>query len=420
MPTAGPDRRSRLGAGLAALCLLLTPSLTGCSDDVSEPGTPPTGSRADGVVPLIEKVLRQRARALKAGDEAAFLATVARTRSGFVDRERVYFANLAQLPLGRLAYRVDKSSLVRNGDEFAAVVRAHLQLEGYDEVPVVRPAKFRFTEDPRGDGLLVASDRDRAWERRNDVDVQPWDRRPVTVAAGSGVLGIFDDQSATKAADVIGAVEDGIGHVRQVVPYDWSGNVVVYAMSQTDMLEALDDLPGGDPDSLDAVSFPVRAGNGEGLASTRFLLHPRMLDSDPQQLARLIRHELTHVALGQRDDDVPRWLGEGIAEWVSVQPRPEDQRLISQEAINAARAGLDELPGDAGYNGEDQAAHYGISWWACQAIVDIYGESMLWRLLDELAATSSSDQADKLQQTLQMGAGQLAREASRRIVATYG
>ena len=113
-----------------------------------------------------------------------------------------------------------------------------------------------------------------------------------------------------------------------------------------------------------------------------------MLDSDPRQLARLIRHELTHVALGSLDDDVPTWLGEGIAEWVSVQPLPEDQRLISQAAIDAATAGLDELPADLDYNDEDQAAHYGISWWACEAIVDMYGEPMLWRLLDDLAATS--------------------------------
>jgi len=102
---------------------------------------------------------------------------------------------------------------------------------------------------------------------------------------------------------VIRAVEGGIG---QVAPYDWSGNVVVYALSETDMLEALDDLPGEDADALDVVSFPVPTSkDSETLASTRFLLHPRMLDSDPRQLARLIRHDLTHVALNSRDDDGP-------------------------------------------------------------------------------------------------------------------
>jgi hypothetical protein len=145
-----------------------------------------------------------------------------------------------------------------------------------------------------------------------------------------------------------------------------------------------------------------------------------MLSGDPAGLARLVRHELTHIALGERDDLVPVWLGEGLAEWVSVQPIPPRRRLIGAAAIEAARSGPSELPEDATFNGPDQGAHYGLSWWACQAIVDMYGEQMLWRLLDDLAATDEANQADELQQVLQMGTGQLAREAARRILATYG
>jgi hypothetical protein len=424
MPNTGrePGVR-RYAALLAALPLLLALTLTACTGD-SQLDAPPAGADTADVVPQMQQVLRERARALRRGDEQAFLATVDQAQQRFLDRERVYFDNVTQLPLGKLAYRVEESSLVRTAGGYDAVVQVHLQLDGYDAVPVVRPARFRFTHDPAGGGLLVASDRDPKWEQRNEVDVQPWDSRGVSVVAGGGVLGIFDDKSVRKAHHVIHAVETGIGQVSEFVPYDWDGHVVVYALSDTDLLEGLDGLPTQDPDALDAVSFPVPARidgeEGDPLAGTRFLLHPRMLDSDSQQLARLIRHELTHVALGSRDDDVPTWLGEGIAEWVSVQSLPEGQRLISQAAIDAARAGVEELPGDVGYTDEDQAAHYGISWWACEAIVDMYGEPMLWRLLDELAATDADDHADQLQQTLQMGAGQLAREASKRIVATYG
>lgn len=425
MSNTGPEPGVRRYAVLlAALPLLLALALTACTGD-SELDAPPAEADTADVVSQMQMVLRKRARALRRGDEQAFLATVDQEQQKFLDRERVYFDNLTQLPLGKLAYRVEESSLVRTAGGYDAVVQVHLQLDGYDALPVVRPARFHFTHDlDGGGGMLVASDRDLAWEQRNEVDVQPWDNRAVSVVTGGGVLGIFDRKSVDKAHHVIHAVETGIGQVSEVVPYDWDGQVVVYALSDTDLLEGLDGLPTQDPDTLDAVSFPVpaRVGDEEGdpLAGTRFLLHPRMLDSDSRQLARLIRHELTHVALGSRDDDVPTWLGEGIAEWVSVQPLPEGQRLISQAAIDAARAGLDELPADVDYNDEEQAAHYGISWWACEAIVDMYGEPMLWRLLDELGATSPDDQADELQQTLQMGAGQLAREASKRIVATYG
>lgn len=424
MSITRPEARVRpYAALLTALALLLAPTLSGCSADPAQE-TPPGETPTAEVVPLMEQVLRQRARALKKRDQQAFLATVDDAESDFVDRERVYYANLSQLPIAKLGYQVDASTLVRTAGGFDAVVRVQLQLDGYDAMPVVRPARFHFTQRPGDAGLLIASDRDISWEQRNEVDVQPWDSRAISVVDSGGVLGIFDRKSINEAGAVIRAVQEGVGQVGQVVPYDWDGHVVVYALSDTDLLEGLDDLPAQDPDSLDAVSFPVPAElDGEEdapLAGTRFLLHPRMLDSDPQQLARLIRHELTHVALGSRDDDVPTWLGEGLAEWVSVQPLPEDRRLISQAAIDAAAAGLDELPPDLDYNDEDQAAHYGISWWACEAIVDMYGEPMLWRLLDDLAAVDESDQDDELQQTLQMGSAQLAREAAKRILATYG
>ena len=65
-----------------------------------------------------------------------------------------------------------------------------------------------------------------------------------------------------------------------------------------------------------------------------------------QARARLIRHELTHVAVGDRADGVPTWLSEGIAEYVSVRPIPPEDRVMSEEALAAAEAGLTGLPGD--------------------------------------------------------------------------
>ncbi|PUA79636.1 hypothetical protein [Nocardioides currus] len=420
MPTTRPEPQARSRAVLLlAAVLMVGPLLAGCSGD------PPADETPDGVaaevLPLMKKLLRQRGHALVQADEQAFMATVDPSAPRFVEREQVYFANMAQLPVRRLAYRVEADSLVRAAGGFDVVVQVHLQLGGFDAVPVVRPALFHFTHDPASGTVLVAGDRDRSWEQRTGVEVQPWDDQAITVVQRGGVLGIFDRQSALQADQVMRAVEDGIDEVADVVPYDWDAHVVAYALSDTDLLEGLDDLPAEDPDALDAVSFPVpsRLDRDAPLAGTRFLLHPRMLASEADQLARLIRHELTHVALGSRDDEVPTWLGEGIAEWVSVQPLPADERLISQSAIDAADAGLDELPADVDYNDADQAAHYGISWWACETIVEMYGEERLWQLLDDLAQTSPERQDDQLQQTLQMGSAQLAREAARRIVATY-
>jgi hypothetical protein len=424
MPSTGTDRsvtrRVARRVGGVLLTIGLASAAAACSLLEDEPSRPAPGTARADVVDEVQALLRQRARALRTQDLDAFLGTVSDEGPAFVRRERTYFANLGQLPVGTLRFTVDPSTLVRDGDGYDVVARVALRLDGYDAAPVVRPARFRVVDDPDGPGLLVASDRDRPWERRNGVDVQPWDEGRVVVRRGRGVLGIFDETSDRVSARVIREVERGIDAVSTTIPYDWDGHVVVYALSDTRLLDGLDGIPGGDPDAVDAVAFPVTAREGEpALAGTRFLLHPRMLSSDPARLARLIRHELTHIALGERDDRVPVWLSEGLAEWVSVQPIAPGRRLIGAAAIEAARAGPSELPEDTTFNGPDQGAHYGLSWWACQAIVDMYGEQMLWRLLDDLAATDEANQADELQQVLQMGTGQLAREAARRILATY-
>ena len=197
-PAEGHRRRRALGSWVA-LSLLLGVLFAGCTEDDGS-GLPPTGDSAGvEVADQVSRVLRQRARAIRAGDRESFLATIDRRSPGIVRRENVHFANMLQLPLAKLAYRVDATSLVRRDDGFDAVVQVKLQLDGYDEVPVVRPKRFQFTRPDGGGGLLVASHRDRAWEQRNGIDIQPWDSGAITVRSGAGVLAIFDDESARRA-----------------------------------------------------------------------------------------------------------------------------------------------------------------------------------------------------------------------------
>lgn len=426
MPTTRPDplptrpfpgRPAALACRLLLLALLLTTS--GCfGRSTGEREAPPEEARKQ-LVAAMTSVLAARARGLREGDLARFRRTVDGSVRAFARRERTIFANYDQLPIAELGYKVDPTSIVRARDGWQAVVTARLRLDRYDALPVSRRTRFHFTGEPGG-RLRIAGDRDVAWEERTSADVQPWDRVPVVVRAGRGVLGIFDASSAVRADAVIREVEAGIQEVSRVVPLQWARTVVVYALSDSSLLSRID-VPGGEVHRLDAVAFPVAASEGgEELAATRFLLHPRMLGRDPQQLGRLVRHELVHVALGQRDDEVPIWLSEGIAEWVSVQPIPVRQRLISRHAVTAAVAGPTALPSDIEFNGAGQDANYGLSWWAVEAIVDRWGRPMLWRLLETMSQASGPAQDDVLEKTLEMGEEQLAREAARRIVATYG
>lgn len=400
---------------LLALALLTT----GCSLLPGDAEGRRPAVRAD-VAQRMESVLQRRARALRAGDEQAFWRTVARARPRAVRRAGDLFDNLAQLPLGHLRYTVDAGSVTARGSGWDAVVETALQLEGFDAVPVRRAALYHFVEEPGTGRLVVASDRDGAWERRTGADVQPWDRGPVTVHRGEGVLAVFDRDSPAASADVVAEVQAGIAQVARAVPVEWSRSVVVHATSDPTLLSGLD-VPGGDPDVVDAVTFPVHAVPGRPrVASTRFVLHPRMLGSDPTTLGRLVRHELTHVALAERDDRAPVWLAEGLAEWVSVRPIAPALRYLSRDALELARAGAAELPSDEGFNGAHQGAHYGLAWWACEVIARRHGEEMLWELLAEMADAPAEEQPEVLRRLLGVGERGLAEAASRAILDAYG
>ena len=230
---------------------------------------------------------------------------------------------------------------------------------------------------------------DLQWEVENQVQPQPWDDGEVVVTRGLGVLGIFDEGSVRASGKLLASVERGIADVAGVVPSSWSQSVVVYALSNTAFLATLPGLPGGDPTGVDGVAFPVFAVAGRRRrrtwCRTRFVLHPRMLDEAGRARDRLVRHELTHVAIGADDDRAPVWLSEGLAEYVSVQSLPPEKRTISEAAIEAARAGVTEMPPDDSFNDAGTpgraSANYGIAWFACEYLAASFGEVTLWQLL---------------------------------------
>lgn len=419
MPIVASERPLRAALVAALLVASSACSLTTDEADSAPPDAPGYAVPPD-VVAGVEQVLRRRARAVLAVDLDAF-DRVVRGSAAFRDQQRTWFGNLRQLPVGELRYTVDPASLVREEDHYWVVVEEHLLLAGYDAVPVVTRDRYRFRPSARKPGRMVlTSVSDPAWEQANDVHPQPWDLGPVEVRGGAGVLGIFDAGSLPAARRLLRSVERGIDEVAAVVPYDWSRSVVLYALSDPAYLATIDDVPGGDPDDLDGVAFPVPAAPGEEtLAATRFALHPRMLERAGPGRDRLVRHELTHVALGSRDDRAPVWLSEGLAEYVSVRAMDPAERRVPDRAVRAAEAGFDSLPDDGAFNAEGSEANYALAWWACEYLAESFGESVLWALLDQLG-TGDADPASLLRDQLGLGPRVLAHRAGALIVAEYG
>jgi hypothetical protein len=402
---------------------LATTGLTGCGlfeDDPEEPAA--TTAAPPDVLVGLRGALDRRSQAVRDHDARGFLAGLAPGDRSLRRQQRTYFDNLGQLPLGTFDYQLEPAAVVRDGDDYEAVVDLRMELGGFDERPVLSRDRMRFTSAGSPGEYVVAAAGDPAWENEHDARPQPWDLGPIVVRTVPGVLGIFDEGSIGSADRLLGDVRQGITDVSGVVPFDWSRSVVVYALSDPSYLASIPDLPGGDPRTLDGVAFPVAAEPGKPeFASTRFVLHPRLLTRGGQGRARLIRHELTHVALGTRDDHVPVWLSEGLAEYVSVRPLPPERRGISQTAIDAARAGFTDLPGDQDFNDADSRAHYGESWWACEYVAASFGEETLWSLLDQLddPDLDTAGRNDALRAWIGLGTRQLAVRAGRLLLLTF-
>jgi hypothetical protein len=423
-------RSTRRGAFAVLLVVLglLGTLLSACSS-----GDQPSflGDRR-GTVSVTEEqqLLDQRARAIRAGDLEGFLATVDRHDGGLVARQRRYFANLRQLPLQELAYTVLKSDWPAGlrapawgSDVSVPQVRVATQLRGFDSVPVQRVTGFAFAR--RAGRVVIISELTGAGRQFPGSNPAPWDLVRIHVRSDLGTLQLYDDTTWDRAATVAAALRTGVQDVRDAVPYPWGGRAVVYVFGRRAVLNSFDGVPGGNIAHLGAMTFPMYAVPGQpAIAGIRFTLLPSSLRAGSAFLGRIIRHELTHVALADRDDGVPVWFAEGIAEYVGARDIPQSQRRIATVALARARRGVDQLPASRGFNGEDQAWHYALSWMACDYIAATRGESTLWQLMEALHAGgegTSDDQQDAVLQTvLGLDGAELAQHAAARILRIYG
>jgi hypothetical protein len=419
-------RRGRPAVLLIVLALVGT-LVSGCSDDGDQSllGAKQPVSLADE-----QHVLEQRAAALLDGNLPRFLATLNRSDKQLVRRQRRYFENLQQLPVETLTYDVLKSDWPSGlrapgwGTQVAIPqVRLSLKLQGYDAVPVQRITGFAFA--PKDGRTVIVSELTGAGKPFPGSNPAPWDLVRIHVRNDLETLQLYDEGTWGRAGAVAAALRDGVTHIKAEVPYGWDGRAVVYVFSRPRVLNSFDGVPGGNIEHLGAMTFPMYAVPGQPtVAGIRFTLLPSSLRAGGVFLDRIIRHELTHVALGEHDDGVPVWFAEGLAEYMGARSIPTSQRRIATVAVNRARRGVFRLPASATFNGGDQAWNYALAWMACDYIAATQGESRLWELMDALHdngdGTTDADQNAVLERVLGLSGSELADNAAHRILRIYG
>ena len=143
------------------------------------------------------------------------------------------------------------------------------------------------------------------------------------------------------------------------------------------------------------AEFGRLAGGGPDIAATttaeRIMFAPGAAAMSDESLRIVLRHELFHFA--SRADtaaDAPRWLTEGVADFVGRPPTPRPPDA----------AALAELPTAAELGGPDQSRAYDRAWWFSRFVAGAYGTATLRALYVRACGKGHPDAATAVRDTL--------------------
>lgn len=223
--------------------------------------------------------------------------------------------------------------------------------------------------------------------------------RQVPIGADRTVTLISLDPPVTDAVlDRVSAdIDPALTAVEAFWGTDWTPEIVVVAASSPQQFAT---QTGSDP-RPDTAALAVADYVDPGRRSARgqrIVLAPGAAAMDPQALRIVLTHELFHYAA--RADtalDAPRWLTEGVADYVG---RPAgDERAVAR-AVTPVTA----LPSDAEFAGtpEQLSAAYDRAWLFARYVAERYGEPALRALYEQVAGVAHADFGAAAHQVLGM------------------
>jgi hypothetical protein len=200
------------------------------------------------------------------------------------------------------------------------------------------------------------------------------DGRTVSLLALGGA------QTAELDGRVLAEMDGAADAVTAFWGNDWPRNVVIVLTGTDEEFRA---LANGDSDIAAATT------------AQRIVFAPGASAMSDGSLRMVLRHELFHYAArGRTAADAPRWLTEGVADFVGRPPTPMPGP--------AAAADLARLPTDADLDtpGAVRSLAYDRAWWFSRFVASRYGAENLRRLYLAACGTGHPDPATAIKQTL--------------------
>jgi hypothetical protein len=213
-----------------------------------------------------------------------------------------------------------------------------------------------------------------------DVPAAPSD--PLTLSDGRtvSIMSLGGSETAGLESRVWGELDGAADAVSAFWGDDWPRNVVV-VLTRTD--EEFRALGVGEPDIAAATT------------AQRIVFAPGASSMSDASLRIVLRHELLHYAARSRTAaDAPRWLTEGVADFVGRPPTPLPGPRDA--------AGLAQLPTDADLDtaGAVRTLAYERAWWFSRFVASRYGVETLRKLYVTACGAGHPDQATAIRQSL--------------------
>jgi hypothetical protein len=220
--------------------------------------------------------------------------------------------------------------------------------------------------------------------------------------AGTHTLRLVDRGGPAPLAGRIGAELPGaVGAVSAFWGDQWPHEIVVVTTGTDADFAAQTGEPSRDWTGVAAVSVADHVDPDHSEASGQRIVFAPGANAMSENAFRIVlRHELFHYAARSRTAlDAPRWLVEGVADYVGRPPAPRP----GSTAVPAT------LPTDADLDagGKKGSAAYDRAWWFARFVADEYGPSGLRRLYIEACGPSHPDPDQAARTALGVGLGEL-------------
>ena len=411
-PPPSPPTRRRVGwilAGLAGLLIVaLVATVLAVRPRVQDGSAPPAravGQRPATKVPTdpraeLPRLLAKRAKALLAGDRAAFLATVDRRQRSWYRKQATLFERMRTAPFSAFAYRVlDQRADTRLRRRYRAEqvevarVQARYRFRGQDASPVL--ARYSYTFALTRSGWRIAGDGDDRFRGRDDVEI--WDSGPVRTVRSARTLIVHHPGQEVLARWLLRLADKSYGQVGAAWTGRWERKAVILVPHDEREAERL--VGARDLSRVAAVaSSSVESGAAERVLGNRIVVNTANVSGyNELNLQILITHEMTHVATRTLGDGVPLLLVEGFADWAALKPLGYPFQ-VTRPALARLGSRFDgALPRDAEFRGPQAAVAYDEGSAFCLWVAETAGPAKLQALYRQFAGSDppTSAQLDR-------------------------